>query len=189
MANKKKNPHYVNNKDLFAAMVEYGIQVKEAEEANEPRPRPSEYIGESIMKIATHLSFKPNFVNYPFVQEMIGDGIENCLQYIDNFNPEKSKNPFAYFTQIIYFAFLRRIEKEKKQLYTKYKATERANVLGVTSDTQEHDSQTSYNDDVVSGEWSQQHIEKFITDFEESKRTKKLKKDEKERQANLDSRS
>jgi hypothetical protein len=70
------------------------------------------------------LSQKPNFANYPFKEEMIGDGIENCLMYAHNFNPRKSKNPFSYFTQIIYFAFLRRIEKEKKQAYVKLKMTE-----------------------------------------------------------------
>ena len=68
---------------------------------------------------------------------MISDGVENCLQYIDNFNPDKSKNPFAYFTQIIYFAFLRRIQKEKKYLYTKYKASENTNLFGETSENSE----------------------------------------------------
>ena len=81
------------------------------------------------MKIATHLSYKPNFINYTFREEMSSD-VENCLQYIDNFNPDKSRNPFAYFTQIIYFAFLRRIQKEKKYLYTKYKASENVNLFG-----------------------------------------------------------
>ena len=86
------------------------------------------YIGECFIKIATHLSYKPNFINYTFRDDMIADGIENCIQYVDNFDPAKSKNPFAYFTQIIYFAFLRRIQKEKKQLYIKYKSIERAGI-------------------------------------------------------------
>ena len=81
------------------------------------------------MKIAEGLSHKPNFINYPHREEMIGDGIENCLMYFNNFDPEKSKNPFSYFTQIIYFAFLRRIAKEHKQLYVKYKSTELMGVL------------------------------------------------------------
>jgi len=77
------------------------------------------------LKIATHLSYKPNFVNYMFREDMISDGIENCVQYIHNFDPEKSKNPFAYFTQIIHYAFLRRIQKEKKQLDIKTKIIEK----------------------------------------------------------------
>ena len=97
-----------------------------AKEAGNPRPRVTNYIGSCFLKIATHLSYKPNFVNYMFREDMICDGIENCLQYIDNFDPEKSKNPFAYFTQIIYYAFLRRIQKEKKQLEIKGKILERS---------------------------------------------------------------
>ena len=112
---------YVNNKEFLAAMVERREQVKKAEKEGKPKPQVSNYIGECILKIANHLSYKPNFINYSYREEMISDGIENCLQYIDNFNPEKSSNPFAYFTQIIYYAFLRRITKEKKQTYIRGK--------------------------------------------------------------------
>ena len=118
---RKKSQHYVNNKEFLAAMTEYKEGVKVAEANKTDRPRVSNYIGECLMKIAVHLSHKPNFVNYTFKEEMICDGIENCLQYIDNFNPEKSNNPFAYFTQIIYYAFIRRIQKEKKQQDVKAK--------------------------------------------------------------------
>tara|TARA_Y100000996_G_C22412615_1_gene597908 strand:+ start:178 stop:765 length:588 start_codon:yes stop_codon:yes gene_type:complete len=121
MAKKTTNKHYVNNKDFLHAMTEYRTARLEAEESGEPKPRVSNYIGECFVKIANHLAYKSNFVNYTFREEMILDGIENCITYIDNFNPEKSKNPFAYFTQITYYAFLRRIQKEKKQLDTKYK--------------------------------------------------------------------
>ena len=113
--------HYVNNKDFLAAMVERRELIAKAEETGNPKPQVSNYIGDCILKIATNLSYKPNFINYTYREEMISDGIENCLQYLDNFNPEKSKNPFAYFTQIIYYAFLRRIGKEKKQTYIKGK--------------------------------------------------------------------
>ena len=113
--------HYVNNADFLAAIVEMKRKVKEAEEAGLPKPQVSNYIGECILKIATHLSYKPNFINYSYRDDMILDGVENCIQYIDNFNPDKSNNPFAYFTQIIYYAFLRRIAKEKKQTYIKGK--------------------------------------------------------------------
>ena len=119
-----KRTHYVDNKEFLKAMVAFRTEVKEAEESGAPRPRVPEYIGSCFMQIGEHLSYKPNFINYTFRHDMISDGVENCLQYIDNFNPEKSKNPFAYFTQVIYFAFLRRIEKEKKQIYIRYKATE-----------------------------------------------------------------
>ena len=100
-------------------------KVAAAKEAGLPKPRITNYLGECFLKIATHLSYKPNFVNYMFREDMISDGIENCVQYIHNFDPEKSKNPFAYFTQIIHYAFLRRIQKEKKQLEIKNKIIER----------------------------------------------------------------
>ena len=121
MAKRAKTEYYVNNKELLEAMTVYRERVIYASAHEKEKPRVPNYIGECFLKIATHLSYKPNFVNYPFREDMICDGIENCLQYIDNFDPEKSSNPFAYFTQIIYYAFLRRIQKEKKQLEIKQK--------------------------------------------------------------------
>ena len=121
MVRRKNTEYYVNNKELLEAMTSYRERVIYAKEHDKPKPRVSNYVGDCFLKIATHLSYKPNFVNYPFREDMICDGIENCLQYIDNFDPEKSKNPFEYFTQIIYYAFLRRIQKEKKQLEIKQK--------------------------------------------------------------------
>jgi hypothetical protein len=126
MARTKSKEYYVNNKEFLAAIVEYRQAVLHAKETGGDRPRVTNYIGGCFLKIATHLSYKPNFVNYMFREDMICDGIENCLQYIDNFDPEKSSNPFAYFTQIIYYAFLRRIQKEKKQLEIKGKILERS---------------------------------------------------------------
>ena len=122
---KKKSEHYVNNKQLLEALIVYREKVAHAKENDLPKPRITNYLGECFLKIATHLSYKPNFVNYMFREDMIGDGIENCVQYIHNFDPAKSNNPFAYFTQIIYYAFLRRIQKEKKQLEIKTKIIER----------------------------------------------------------------
>ena len=122
---RKRSEHYVNNKEFLAAIVEYKEKVALAAERGEEKPRITNYLGECFLKIATHLSFKPNFVNYMFKDDMVCDGIENCVQYINNFNPEKSKNPFAYFTQIIHYAFLRRIQKEKKQLEIKTKIIEK----------------------------------------------------------------
>jgi hypothetical protein len=122
---KKRSEHYVSNKDFHQALVEYKKLVDEAKEKNLPKPKIPNYIGECFLKIATHLSYKPNFVNYMFKDDMICDGIENCIQYIHNFDVTK-KNPFAYFTQVIYYAFLRRIAKEKKQLEIKTKIIERS---------------------------------------------------------------
>ena len=122
----KKKEHYVNNKEFLEALVVYRKKVNEAKNAGEPHPKVPDYIGECFLKIATHLSYRPNFLNYMFKDDMICDGIENFLQYIDNFDPAKSTNPFAYFTQIIYYAFLRRIQKEKKQLDIKTKLLEKS---------------------------------------------------------------
>ena len=116
---KKRN--YVNNPDLLQALIDYRTNVAEAEDSGENPPRVPDYIGSCIMLIATRLATKPNFSGYSYKDEMISDGIENCLQYCGNFNPEKSNNPFAYFTQIIYYAFIRRIQKEKKQQEVKQK--------------------------------------------------------------------
>jgi hypothetical protein len=112
---KKKSEHYVNNKDFYQALVEYNKKVNEAKEQGLPKPRITNYLGDCFLRIANHLAYKPNFVNYMFKDDMICDGIENCVQYIHNFDIERT-NPFAYFTQIVYYAFLRRIAKEKKQL-------------------------------------------------------------------------
>ena len=121
MTEKKKKPHYVNNKEFLQAMVEWNDRCKQAKKEGKPQPPITNYIGECFLKIANHLSYRPNFINYTYREEMISDGIENCLQYVHNFNPDKSDNPFAYFTQIIYYAFIRRIQKEKKQTTIKQK--------------------------------------------------------------------
>ena len=125
---RKKSEHYVNNKEFLAAMTEYRKLCTDAEESGEDKPAVSNYIGECFLKIANHLSYRPNFINYTFRDDMISDGIENCLQYLKNFNPAKSNNPFAYFTQIIYYAFIRRIQKEKKQTNIKYRMIEQGNI-------------------------------------------------------------
>ena len=145
----KKKVHYVDNKKFLAAIVERKELLKEAEEAGESKPQISNYLGECILKIANHLSYRPNFINYTYKEEMISDGIENSLQYIDNFDPEKSKNPFAYFTQIIYYAFIRRIAKEKKQQKIKDKILKRSNItdtISVMAHDDEADYQTQYID-------------------------------------------
>jgi hypothetical protein len=134
MSKGKKSEHYVNNKEFLEALIVYKNKLKIAEEKGLEKPVIPRYIGECFLKIANHLSFKPNFVNYIFKDDMISDGIENCVQYVHNFDPEKSDNPFAYFTQIIYYAFLRRIQKEKKQLEIKNRILEKSGYDQVFTD-------------------------------------------------------
>ena len=146
MAKRRRSEHYVNNKEYLAAIVAYKLSILEAEKLDQPKPRITNYLGSCFLKIATHLSYKPNFVNYMFKDDMICDGIENCVQYINNFNPEKSSNPFAYFTQIIHYAFLRRIQKEKKQLEIKTKIIEKSGYSEVfTDDGMMAGSESDYN--------------------------------------------
>ena len=127
-----KKEHYVNNKEFLQAMIEYLNKCDKAKERGRKPIPVTKYIGECFLKIANHLSFRPNFINYTFRDDMISDGIENCLQYLRNFNPKKSSNPFAYFTQIIYYAFIRRIQKEKKQTIIKHKLIQDANYDDMT---------------------------------------------------------
>ena len=145
MAKRKRSEHYVNNKEFLAALCAHRDNVALAEIRGEKKPVIPRYIGECFLKIATHLSFKPNFVNYMFKDDMVSDGIENCVQYIHNFNPEKSQNPFAYFTQIIHYAFLRRIQREKRQLEIKNKIIERSGYSEVFDDNNTLDG-SNYSD-------------------------------------------
>jgi hypothetical protein len=161
----KDRPHYVNNADFLQHMKFHAKLVEVAKNTNQELPQVSDYIGGCILSIANKLSNRPNFMNYPFKEEMISDGIENCLMYLNNFNPEKSNNPFAYFTQIIYFAFIRRIQKEKKHLYTKYRLIEE-NFFG------DHPDEVSAPTQYGSGH-SEQYRQEFVTSFEKSRDEKK----------------
>jgi hypothetical protein len=125
-----KNSHYIDNKKFLEEIINYKKEVKKAKRENLPKPGVNNYIGQCFMDIAENLAKKPNFANYPFKEEMIGDAVENCMMYTTNFDPAKSKNPFAFFTQIIFYAFLRRIQKEKKQLYIKMKQFEEHDPTG-----------------------------------------------------------
>ena len=137
----KNKPHYVDNKKFLQAMIEYRDKCKNAEEKNRKKPDVTNYIGECFLKIANHLSYRPNFINYTYRDDMISDGIENCLQYMNNFDPDKSDNPFAYFTQIIYYAFIRRIQKEKKQMQVKAKIIANAGVENMMDQLEGDDAQ------------------------------------------------
>jgi|TARA_B100001996_G_scaffold362446_1_gene329962 DNA-directed RNA polymerase specialized sigma24 family protein len=141
MKKAKEKPHYVDNKKFLEAMIEHRDKCEKAKDKGKKRPEVTNYIGECFLKIANHLSYRPNFINYTFRDDMISDGIENCLQYMDNFNPDKSKNPFAYFTQIIYYAFIRRIQKEKKQIQIKSKLIANAGVENMMDQLQGDDQQ------------------------------------------------
>jgi hypothetical protein len=165
----KKSNHYINNADFLKALIEYKESCDLAKKNKEEDPRIPNYIGECFYKIADHLSRKPNFISYSFRDEMIADGIENCLMYFRNFDPAKSNNPFAYFTQIIYYAFLRRIMKEKKQLYVKYKATEQIGILDEFEMFEDSDGNMKQFE-------LYDNISEFIHNFEENKKKKKQSK-------------
>jgi hypothetical protein len=130
---KKQTEHYVDNAAFLKSLKDWRDGCQKAKVKKKEAPPIPEYVGECFLKIATHLSFKPNFVNYTFRDDMISDGVENCLVYIHNFDPNKSSNPFGYFTQIIYYAFIRRIQKEKKHTYIKYKLYEQQVINGGAS--------------------------------------------------------
>jgi hypothetical protein len=162
----KKQKHYINNPDFLQALMDYKAEQKRCKTNKLPDPPIPNYIGECFMKIAEGLSHKPNFINYTYRDEMMSDGIENCLMYFDNFDPAKSKNPFAYFTQIIYYAFLRRIQKEKKQLYVKYKATEQMGIL-------DEFEMLEFEDGITRQFELYENISEFIENYEDAKKAKK----------------
>ena len=170
---KRVKQHYVDNKRLLQAMIEYREMISNSKAEGSPRPRVPSYIGECIMKISEHLSYRPNFINYTYKDDMISDGIENCLLYIDNFNPEKSKNPFAYFTQIIYYAFIRRIQKEKKQTYVKFKSFEQASLM-LDLAGEGKDNANPVNQNIL--EFIHNNMDEFLEDFEKTQRNKKEKR-------------
>ena len=179
MARKKQ--HYVDNEKFLVVMSDYREEYLQAKDNDTELPVIPDYAGECFLKIAERLSHRPNFINYAFREEMVSDGIENSVMYASNFNPEKSTNPFAYFTQIIYYAFLRIIEKEKKQLYIKYKTMEEHSSLEEHVDMGEMSSEDSRA--VTSGASplttdKRVSIQEFIHAFEEKKRKKKKVKKE-----------
>lgn len=141
----KKSNHYVNNKTLYLAMVDYKKDYNEAVQSEKPLPQIPNYIGECIFHIANKLSLKGNFINYSYREEMVSDGIENCINYINNFDPDRYQNPFAYFTKIIWNAFVLRIQKEKKQTYIKYKSFENSSIMDELSNHSDSDEPISIN--------------------------------------------
>lgn len=165
--------HYIDNKKMYEEIKKYREAVNESKKNKTQKPQVPRYLGECMLMIANRLSHKPNFINYSYREEMISDGIENCICYIDNFDPDKSDNPFAYFTQIIYFAFLRRIQKERKQLYIKHKTVEHSmimNTLVEQGEFEEGDFQPSYID------FDNENVSDFIRNFEDSLDKKRVKR-------------
>lgn len=166
MARRAKR-NYVNNPDLLAALIEYKKKCQEAEDQGDDPPKVPDYIGNCIYQIANRLATKPNFSGYTYKEDMVMDGIENCLLYIGNFDPNKSSNPFAYFTQIIWFAFLRRIQKEKKQMYIRFKSSHSMVSMGGTYQSDEVQLHLNTNVD---------YINNFIQDYEDKLAKNKIKK-------------
>ena len=167
MTTKTKN-NYINNKTLYAAMIEHRKGIKEAEENGKPKPQASKYIGESIILICNNLAKKPNFSGYTYKGDMISDGIIDCVAAIDNFNPDKTNNPFAYFTQIAWNAFIRRIHKEKKQTYIKHKNFENSFLMD-NMFSGEHSMQLTTN------EYSGEIVKNFENSLTKTKKQSKLK--------------
>ena len=123
---KKRNIHYVNNKDFSQAVVDYCTDLGNAKKSNSNLPIVPDYIAQCFLKIAEGLSHKSNFIRYTYREEMVMDAVENCLKAIENYDIKAATrtgnpNAFAYFTQITWYAFLRRIAKEKKQQDIKMK--------------------------------------------------------------------
>jgi hypothetical protein len=168
---------YVNNDEFLVAITKYRESVLKSKELGTEKPVVPNYIGDCILKIATHLSYKPNFINYTYKDEMILDGVENCIRYIDNFDPAKSNNPFAYFTQIIYYAFIHRITREKKHAYIKHKLIQ--NMSYDAFEIQDHDDENQFMNAYL--DFMQNN-----SNFDESFITKKEEKRKRKSKTNLD---
>lgn len=165
--------HYVNNEEFYKALKKYKASVNRAKREKKEQPKIPEYIGTCILHIATRFSTKKNFILYPYREEMIMDAVENCITYLLNFDPKKYKNPFAYFTQIVYYAFLRRIEKEHKHSYIQHKVMEDEILAARVAGHGEHGGDWPYPQDATN-----QSVSEFVSNFE-SKLTKKKNKTKK----------
>ena len=179
MSNKKVTVHYVDNKKFYEEILLHKKRVEEAKEYGLEEPRLTNYIGECIYKIAERLSTKPCFINYSYRDEMVSDGIENCIMYFHDYDPNRGMNPFAYFTQIIYYAFLRRIGKEEKNRYTIYKNLQHTIIHGQPSS----DMANGYFDSVIDEDLDismptkmYDNINEFMDKFEKKEEVKKQKR-------------
>ena len=167
--------NYINNAEFLKAITDYKKLCIEAENSADELPRIPRYIGECLYKISTRLASRPNFSGYSYKDDMISDGLENAIQALGNFDPDKSSNPFAYFTQIIWFAFLRRIEKEKKQLYIKHKVIENSVIHGTAMDKNDGDS-----GDAAYIDLNNSYMNNFVTNYEATIEKRKVIKPKKQ---------
>jgi hypothetical protein len=161
--------NYIDNKQFLEAIIDRKATLKQCRKLKLQKPQLSNYIGSCLLLIAQNLSHLPRFKDYPHKEEMIGDAVENCVRYFDNYNT-KYKNPHAYFTQISYYAFVRRIKKEKDILYAKYKIHEQVGVLGMDGAKEES----------INGQFQvYENIADFIATYEEKREERKQKLAEK----------
>lgn len=163
--------NYIDNTKFLEAIKKHRENVKDAEYSGKEIPKIPDYIGRCILDISTNLARRPNFNGYTYKDEMISDGYEHCIRYFYNFDPEKSNNPFGYFTTIIYYAFLRRLEAEKKQSRIKSGMIINSGLFNMLVAQQESDT-ANYDE----------HIKEFLKDYidndvlvkEEKKKQKKV---------------
>lgn len=164
---RKKSIHYVDNVKFYEEVTKYIKEYNRCQKKKLPTPQVTEYIGECILAIAKKLANSPNFMNYPFKEEMISDGVINVLAYLTNFDYKKYKNPFAYYTQMIWYAFIRKIKDEKKHLYVKMKCIQTTLI--------DYDSEviqaSKYGSD-----YSDLNMNEFIDTFEKSNNLTSKKK-------------
>ena len=176
----KKKVHYINNKEFSHAVVDYVTLANKAKEEEKPIPIVTDYIATCFIKIAEGLSHRPNFIRYTYRDEMVMDGVENCLRAINNYKIETATrtgkpNAFSYFTQICYFAFIRRIQKEKKQLYIKYKTMESSPSLSENVEVSANDGDKGYNQETMNTD-QKANMYNFIKNFEDAKKAKSVAK-------------
>jgi hypothetical protein len=146
MTQKRRAVNYVSNKDFLEALIKYRNECFKAKEEGTPRPQIPSYIGTCLLQIATRVGYKPNFSSYSYKEDMISDSYENMCRYILNFDPEKSSNPFAYFTQITHFAYLRRIKLEKREQEKKQRILEKCDFDSVmVDDGDDNSNHSDYN--------------------------------------------
>lgn len=159
---------------MYNELVKYYTKIEEAEQENRPEPKIPEYLGECFLLIAENLAKKPNFSSYTFKEDMIQDGVLTCVTNITKFDPDKTNNPFSYFTQAIFYSFLQRIAKEKKQEYVKYKSIERKYFSEEVGDTNELDRGNFKTSDNNNLELFDNYLE-FIEEYEDKFLPKKSK--------------
>ena len=191
MAKKSKNVHYVNNADFSQAIVDYVTEVNKAKNKQEQLPVVPDYIAICFLKIAENLSHKSNFIRYTYREEMVMDAVENCLKAVENYNINATTrtgkpNAFAYFTQIIWYAFLRRINKEKKQQDIKQKFMSQSGVEAFIMLGDEEGGQTVANHFVDVLKDRIEKVKTYDNEIKEFTKKEKIKRKTKLADSNLE---